>query len=48
MVCNNCGGAMLGDGYTEPFHCENVDLEEYAQVEPDCNPIDCTGDNNDK
>ena len=26
--CPICGGTIVGDGYTLPFHCENVDLPE--------------------
>ena len=38
--CVNCGGEMIGDGYTMPLHCETLDIigEGY---EPDCNPIYC-------
>lgn len=40
MCCKNCGGDMLGDGYSEVRHCENVDVvgEGY---EPDANPVFC-------
>ncbi len=43
MCCKNCGGDMLGDGYSEVRHCENVDVigEGY---EPDANPVFCEPD----
>ena len=25
LVCSVCGGSIIGDGYTQPMHCENVD-----------------------
>lgn len=40
MPCKNCGGDMVGDGYTEVSHCENLDL--FGQgYEPDANPVFC-------
>ena len=39
MTCPICGGTMLGDGYTTPIHCENVDLDPW--IEPDFGPIYC-------
>lgn len=47
MICSNCGGRMIGDGVTEPIRCENVESEECDHMEPDCNPIDCGGTEND-
>ena len=40
MSCPVCGGTMIGDGYTTPIHCENVDLDPW--IEPDFGPIYCT------
>ena len=37
MSCPVCGGTMIGDGYTTPIHCENVDLDPW--IEPDFGPI---------
>ena len=39
MSCPICGGTMIGDGYTTPIHCENVDLDPW--IEPDFGPIYC-------
>ena len=39
MNCPICGGTMIGDGYTTPIHCENVDLDPW--IEPDFGPIYC-------
>lgn len=39
MNCPVCGGTMIGDGYTIPIHCENVDLDPW--IEPDFGPIYC-------
>ena len=39
MSCPVCGGTMIGDGYTTPIHCENVDLDPW--IEPDFGPIYC-------
>ena len=39
MTCPNCGGTMIGDGYTIVKHCENVDIG--LDVEPDASPIYC-------
>ena len=41
MICNNCGGDMVGDGYTMVIHCEHA--EGYESYEPDAGPIDCHG-----
>ena len=38
MVCNDCGGDILGDGYTEVFHCERAEIEG---IEPDANIVFC-------
>mgnify|MGYP003596010026 CR=1 FL=1 len=39
--CPNCGGKMIGDGYTCVYHCENADEELYYDHEPDSNPVYC-------
>ncbi len=39
MTCPNCGGTMIGDGYTSVRHCENVDVPE--DLEPDAPPVYC-------
>lgn len=46
-TCPNCGGTILGDGYTTPLHCENVDIT-LSSNEPDCKSIYCTGDNDEE
>ena len=40
--CPNCGGRMIGDGYTMPIHCENVELP--ADRECDAAPLFCEDD----
>lgn len=42
MSCQNCGGTMVGDGYSNVRHCEYVDLE--GVEEADADPIYCTID----
>jgi len=37
--CLNCGGHMIGDGYTMVLHCEFVD--DIFDIEPDAPPIYC-------
>jgi hypothetical protein len=37
--CPNCGGSMIGDGYTSVYHCEFTDPPE--DCEPDSGPIYC-------
>ena len=40
--CQNCGGTMIGDGYTSVRHCENAtDLDSIAEAEADAGPIYC-------
>jgi hypothetical protein len=39
MTCKNCGGSMVGDGYTLVRHCENVN--DIQDKEPDAGPIYC-------
>lgn len=38
MTCPNCGGTMLGNGYTVVRHCEQVDVQG---IEPDAPPVYC-------
>jgi len=38
-TCPVCGGHLVGDGYTIPSHCENVDCP--MDVEPDSGPYYC-------
>lgn len=38
-VCRNCGGTMVGDGYTIVLHCEYADCPE--DIEPDGKPVYC-------
>jgi hypothetical protein len=40
MTCPNCGGKILGDGYTVVLHCEMV--QDLPEVAPDSDPIFCT------
>ncbi len=39
MKCKNCGGTMIGDGYTTALHCEFVDLPD--SYEADGAPLYC-------
>ena len=41
MICLVCGGSMVGDGITVVFHCENIDIADINDIEPDANPIYC-------
>ena len=41
MNCKDCGGEMIGDGYTMVYHCEYTDEHEYEFHEPDAGPIYC-------
>lgn len=41
--CPNCGGKMLGDGYTAVLACENAEPDTYAHHEPDAKPVHCKG-----
>ena len=38
-VCKDCGGTMVGDGYTTPMHCEYIDCPE--DREADAGPLYC-------
>ena len=42
-VCPDCGGEMVGDGYTSAIHCENAPEEWWFYNEPDANPVYCEG-----
>lgn len=37
-TCPNCGGPLLGDGYTVVLHCEFAEIRDQ---EPDADPIYC-------
>jgi len=39
MSCKNCGGDMIGDGYTVVLHCE---YSEVDYLESDAGPVYCT------
>lgn len=39
MQCIKCGSAMVGDGYTLPYQCEMMEVEE--GVEADSGPWYC-------
>jgi hypothetical protein len=39
--CPNCGGDLIGDGYTSVIHCEYADDDEYAYAAPDEGPFLC-------
>ena len=41
MVCNNCGGSIIGDGVTAVLRCENANEADYAHLEPDANLVEC-------
>ena len=45
MQCPKCGGTMIGDGYTEPRRCENLE-DDLFDREPDSGPYYCDFDNN--
>jgi hypothetical protein len=47
--CPRCGGAMVGDGYTDVRHCENVDVSDMC-LEPVAGPVYCnfTDENEEK
>ena len=39
MTCPNCGGNMIGDGFTAPVRCEFFDLKSDEPV--DGSPLYC-------
>jgi len=42
FTCVLCGGAMVGDGYLLPVHCENAE-RSFDDVEADSGPWFCAG-----
>ena len=40
-TCRNCGGDMMGDGYSTIVHCESVDRMELAFMGVDEGPVYC-------
>lgn len=42
-ICPNCGGLLLGDGFTTVIHCENADS---FGVEPDAEIVLCPQNDN--
>ena len=41
MACPNCGGQMIGDGYTIVEHCEFAEDQLWIWVSPDGGPVHC-------
>lgn len=39
--CPDCGGEIIGDGYSSVMHCENADETSYEYHEPDASPVYC-------
>ena len=39
--CNECGGDMVGNGYTPVMYCEYAEKSTYEHVEADSGPIYC-------
>lgn len=49
MHCPNCGGYMVGDGYTERVHCERMSIfDEEVRGEPDASPVFCNPEPGDR
>lgn len=44
LTCRTCGERMIGDGYNTVLHCPNVPWDDHISVEPDAQPIHCSGD----
>ena len=44
MTCRNCGGSLLGDGFTVVLHCENAEEADCQYREPDAAPVHCRAD----
>lgn len=42
--CPNCGGDIIGDGYTTVLHCEQADEDEVMDADPDSQLICCKPD----
>lgn len=40
-VCKDCGGAMIGDGFTDPVRCEDFEPPADLCPEPDSGPWYC-------
>jgi len=40
-VCPDCGGTLIGDGYTTVVHCENAEPSKYWDLEADASPVFC-------
>jgi hypothetical protein len=38
--CDDCGGTMVGDGYSQVLHCEFV-TDDLSDREADSGPIFC-------
>ena len=41
MPCINCGGDMVGDGFTSVNHCENALDHTHWYLAPDAGPVYC-------
>ena len=41
MRCKDCGGRMIGDGFTMVIHCEEGDDSLSWDHEPDAAPVYC-------
>jgi hypothetical protein len=39
--CIDCGGEMIGDGYTTLSHCEYADIQGMDCMAPDEGPLPC-------
>jgi len=39
--CPICGGALIGDGFSDVVHCEFAREEDVAGKEPDADPVYC-------
>ncbi len=40
--CANCGGPLLGDGFSRVLHCESANESDVWEAEPDAAPILCS------
>ncbi len=40
-TCPECGGDLIGDGYTTVIHCEYTEEEVYYYAAPDEGPFYC-------
>jgi len=41
ICCKDCGGEMIGDGFTVIVHCENAEEESFFYDEPDSAHVFC-------